>query len=506
MRAAFLPPPRLAPLRRARALHTPRCSATEIARRVRSGETTAESEVSASLARIAASDGEYRAFLSVSADIALSRAREVDALVRTGRDLPLAGVPVAVKDNLCVRGGLTTAGSRILDGFVSAYDATAVQKIQDAGAIVVGKTNMDEFGMGGSTENSAYYATRNPVDTARVPGGSSGGSAAAVAAGMVPVSLGSDTGGSIRLPAAYCGVVGLKPSYGRVSRHGLLAYASSLDTIGPLTRDVRDAALVLRVISGEDSMDATSAVASVPDYPARMRDNLRGMVLGVVADALDAADADVARRVREAVSVLEGLGARVVEVRLRGLDAALAAYYVLATSEASANLARYDGVRYGVRANAENAKEVYTRSRATALGAEVQRRILLGTYALSAGYADKYYRKALRVREFVREQYAEIFAQGVHALLSPVTPDTAFRLGEVVEQTTMYANDVMNVPASLAGLPAVSVPCGVVKGLPVGLQVVAPYLAEQVVLDVAAAYEGAVQAGRTGKVQAEVGA
>lgn len=485
------------PLRRhchTRRAQAPICSLSEIAQRVRSRESSAESEVLTCLSRIASQDDQIKSFLSVDGESAISRARQIDEVVYKGEDPgPLCGVPIAVKDNICVRNGVTTAGSRILDDFVSSYSATTVQRLEAAGAIIIGKTNLDEFGMGSSTENSAYFPTANPWDATRVPGGSSGGSAAAVSARLVPAALGSDTGGSIRLPASYCGVTGLKPSYGRVSRHGLLAYASSLDTIGPMTGSARDAALVLQAIAGTDAMDATCAPDSVPDYIRALSGDLKGVVVGVVEDALtDGVDSDVRAAVRAAVRTLESLGATTRPVALPSLDAATAAYYVLATSEASANLARYDGVRYGTRsADAQTAREVYTRSRADGLGQEVKKRIMLGTFALSSGYYEAYYRKAQRVRARVAADFGKLFNSGVDVLVSPVAPTPAFRLGEKTDdQVKMYLDDIMNVPASLSGLPALSVPCGFASGiLPVGLQIIGPYMREDVVLNVGHAFQ-----------------
>lgn len=472
--------------------NTPKCSLSNVAKRVLTQETTAEAQVSESLDKIIAHDDVYRAFISVDGEGALKRAREIDAAVGRGESPgPLAGVPIAVKDNICVRGSVTTAGSRILDGFVSSYSATVVNRLVKAGAVIVGKTNMDEFGMGSSTENSAFFATKNPANVEHVPGGSSGGSAAAVAADMVPVALGSDTGGSIRLPASYCGCVGFKPSYGRVSRNGLIAYASSLDTIGPLTKSVRETAEILQVIAGCDRMDATSADVPVCDYVGALRKRLDGVIIGVVEDAYDFVDEGVGSAMKCAVDRLRELGAETRTVSLKSMQAATAAYYVLATSEASANLARYDGIRYGTRASGvKTAREVYTSSRGEGLGDEVKRRIMLGTYALSSGYYDAYYEKAQGVRDSVRREFASIFEDGVQVLVKPVAPTTAFRIGEkVADQTKMYADDRLNVPASLAGLPACSVPCAEVEGLPVGLQVVGPYLGEKIVLGVAHAFQ-----------------
>jgi aspartyl-tRNA(Asn)/glutamyl-tRNA(Gln) amidotransferase subunit A len=404
---------------------------------------------------------------------------------------------------LCTAGVVTTGGSRILENYVPPYTATAVARIEAAGGVVIGKTNMDEFGMGSSTENSAYGVTRNPWDERRVPGGSSGGSAAAVAAGVCDFALGSDTGGSIRQPASFCGVTGLKPSYGRVSRHGLLAYASSLDTVGPITRTVEDAARVLQVIAGHDPMDATTITAPVEDYVGLLsgmggvQDRpLAGLTVGVVTETMsgDGVDADVVDAVRAAVEELRALGAAVRDVSLPRLLAATAAYYVLAPSEASANLARYDGVRYGVRDDtALNAKDLYTQSRGAGFGAEVKRRICVGTYALSTGYYDAYYLRAQRVRALVRNDYRAAFDAGVDVLVSPVAPTTAFLLGEKTKDpTTMYYGDVMTIPASLAGLPALSVPCGFCRnGMPVGLQIAGPYLDEATVLRVGHAFQKA---------------
>lgn len=485
------------PLRRkchTRSAQVPRCSLAQISNRVLSQTSSAESEVLSCLARISAHDQRIKSFISVDGDAALLRARSIDAAIARGENPgPLCGVPIAVKDNICVRGTVTTAASRILDGFASSFSATAVEMLEDAGAIVIGKTNLDEFGMGSSTENSAYLQTVNPWDHDHVPGGSSGGSAAAIAARLVPAALGTDTGGSIRLPASYCGITGLKPSYGRVSRHGLLAYASSLDTIGPMAESVHDVALLLNAMAGPCKMDATCAPNAVPDYTQSLRADLSGVVVGVVEDTLvDAVDSDVRQAVRAAIATLKDLGATLRSVSLPALDAATAAYYVLATSEASANLARYDGIRYGERtAEADNARDVIMRSRAAGLGDEVKRRIMLGTFALSSGYYDAFYGKAQRVRAHVKAGFQSLFSDGVDVLVSPVAPTAAFRLGEKIDdQVQMYLDDYMNVPASLAGLPALSVPCGFTAGsLPVGLQLIGPYLREDLVLGVGNAFQ-----------------
>jgi len=468
-------------------------------RRVQTGESSAEKEVADSLTRISETDDIYNAFISVDAEESLRKARKIDEKISRGEPCGrLAGVPIAVKDNICVKGWVTTGGSKILDGFVSSYSATVISRLEAEGGIIVGKTNMDEFGMGSSTENSAYFPTKNPRDISRVPGGSSGGSGAAVAANMVPVALGSDTGGSIRLPASYCGVTGFKPSYGRVSRHGLLAYASSLDTIGPICNNVQDAALIMEIISGCDKMDSTSANAPVPDFGG-LPDRLDGKVVGIIKESLfGACSEEVENAINHSIEVLKSLGATTKIVSLSSLEAATAAYYVLATSEASANLARYDGIRYGVRnMDADNAKDVYMKSRADNLGDEVKRRIMLGTYALSSGYYDAYYEKAEKVRAKMREQFRYLFAGDIDVLISPVAPTTAFELGDKMEdQTEMYKDDQMTVPASLAGLPALSMPCGYGNGeLPIGMQIIGPYLGEEAVLGVANAFEKALGGG-----------
>lgn len=408
---------------------------------------------------------------------------------------------IAVKDNICTRGIVTTAGSKILDGFVPPYTATAVQRLQDAGAVVIGKTNMDEFGMGSSTENSAYFPTYNPWDVSRVPGGSSGGSAAAVASGICAVALGTDTGGSVRQPASYCGVTGLRPSYGRVSRHGLLAYASSLDAIGPITRTVADAAKILQIIAGHDPKDATTVKAAVPDYSAAISGSnnvdLSQFTIGIVSETFGkGVDPEVSAAVREAVEDLRRLGASIRMVSLPRFASATAAHYVLAPSEASANLARYDGVRFGVRNEmANNATDLYAMSRAQGFGSEVKRRIMVGTFALSTGYYEAYYLRAQRVRKLVAMDYRQAFESGVDVLVSPVAPTTAFRIGEKMsDPVSMYLEDCMTIPASLAGLPALSVPCGMSsEGLPIGMQIVGPFLDEPTVLRIGHAFQCATK-------------
>lgn len=474
----------------------PRPSLTQLASDVRSRTVSATTLTEKSLARVAQIEPTVHSFLHVDAELALARAAAVDRRLAAGEDPgPLAGVPVAVKDNICTAGQQTTAASALLDGFVPAYSATAVSRLEAAGAVVLGKTNMDEFGMGSSTETSAYQNTRNPWDLSCVPGGSSGGSAAAVAAGEVSFALGSDTGGSIRQPAAYCGVTGIRPSYGRVSRHGLLAYASSLDTVGPICGSVADAALVLQTIAGRDHMDSTSVDAPVPGYAGHLMNqpDLNGYTIGVVEDALgDGVDSDVVKCVREAVETLRGLGAKVKSVSLPKLTNITAAYYVIAVSEASANLARYDGVRYGVRdTGAQNSSDMYARSRANGFGHEVKKRIMAGTYALSSGYYDAYYVRAQRVRTMVATSFEDMFKQGVDVLVSPVAPSPAFKIGAMVDDPiAMLLEDIMTIPASLAGLPALSVPCGFSSSrLPVGMQLMGPFLGEESVLQVGHAFQ-----------------
>ncbi len=466
----------------------------ELGERLRRGEVTSVEVTRAYLARIEAVDPLVKAYLTVTAESALRQAAEADARLRAGTPRgPLDGVPVAVKDVLCTRGIRTTCGSKILEGFVPPYDATAVARLLDAGAVLLGKLNMDEFAMGSSTENSAFFPTRNPWDLTRVPGGSSGGSAAAVAADLAAATLGTDTGGSIRQPAAFCGDVGLKPTYGRVSRYGLVAFGSSLDHIGPLARDVTDAALLLRAIAGADPRDATCLPAPVPDYAAALAQGVRGLRLGLPDEYfIEGMDPEVERAVRTAVDVLRGLGATVERVSLPATPHALATYYVIAPAEASSNLARYDGVKYGLRvAGARDLIEMSSRTRAAGFGAEVKRRIMLGTYVLSAGYYEAYYGRAQRVRTLVRRDFDAAFGR-VDLIVAPMTPNVAFEHGEKEDPLSMYLNDVFAVPADMTGLPAISVPCGFsVQGLPIGLQFIGKALDEAGVLRAAYAYEQA---------------
>ena len=410
---------------------------------------------------------------------------------------PLAGVPVAVKDNLATTELPTTCGSRLLEGYRSPFEATAVRRLRAAGAVVLGKTNLDEFAMGSSTEHSAFGPTLNPCDRTRVPGGSSGGSAAAVAAGYVDAALGSDTGGSIRQPAAFCGIVGIKPTYGRVSRYGLVAFASSLDQVGTLARRVREAALLLRVVSGHDPRDATSAPKAVPDFAAAAEWGVRGVVVGVPEEYVpDTLDPGVRALLDRAADTLREAGAEVRPVSLPHTDLAIPSYYVLNPAEASSNLARYDGVRYGVRRVGTDNRTMYESTRSNGFGAEVKRRILLGTYALSAGYYDRYYGAARRARRLVAEDFGAVFAAGVDLLLTPTTPGPAFRLGERLDDPIeMYLSDVYTVPANLAGLPAVSVPIGLTGGLPVGGQLLAPWWREETMIAAAAVVESLATTG-----------
>ena len=468
-------------------------TALAIAADVRSGRRTARDVLEEHLARVAEREPELNAFNLVLADAARRRADEVDAQVASGQDPgPLAGVPVALKDNLCTRGVPTTCSSRILEGWRPPYDATVVTRLREAGAVVVGKTNLDEFAMGSSTENSAFGPTRNPHDPSRVPGGSSGGSAAAVASGMAALALGSDTGGSIRQPAALCGVVGLKPTYGLVSRYGLVAFASSLDQIGPLASTVADAALALEVIAGHDPLDSTSIPGTAPLLPGALEAGVEGLRIGVVRELSEGVDPDVAERLDESVAALEGQGAKLEEASVPAAAVSLPAYYLIAPAEASSNLARYDGVRYGLRVDGSDAGSMMSATRAAGFGAEVKRRIMLGTYALSAGYYDAYYGQAQRVRTLVIRDFEAAYAR-FDLLLAPTSPSTAFALGaRTADPLAMYLSDVCTIPSNLAGHPAVSVPFGTgADGLPVGIQLLAPALGEATMLAAAAALERA---------------
>ncbi len=458
-------------------------------------ELSAEELTRSVLGRIEALDGEIGAYISVAADQALAAARRADEALSSGGAGPLTGIPLAVKDLICTRGVATTCASRILENFVPPYDAAVIEKLRQAGAVVVGKANMDEFAMGSTTENSGLQPTRNPWNAGHVPGGSSGGSAAAVAADMCLGALGSDTGGSIRQPASHCGVVGLKPTYGRVSRYGLVAFASSLDQIGPLAKSTRDCARLLGAISGHDRRDSTSVPEPVPDYETALDRNPGDLTVGIPVEFSlnDGLDPEVSAAVQAAVATIESLGFRCREVRLPHAQYAVAAYYVIAPSEASSNLARYDGVKYGFRDDGGgDLLEMYRRTRSRGFGAEVQRRIIIGTYCLSAGYYDAYYRKASQVRALIREDYTRAF-ESCDVILSPVAPTPAPAFGEIVDDPlTMYLSDIFTLSANLAGIPALSVPCGFSgAGLPIGLQLSAPHFGEQVLLQVAHRYEQA---------------
>jgi len=461
------------------------------------GTATATSLALSFFDAIQKQDGEIGAFLTLSKERALIKAAEIDELVKGGKPLPpLAGVPVAIKDVMVTRGVRTTAGSRILDNFVPPYDSTAVARLERAGAVVLGKLNCDEFAMGSSNENSAYHPVRNPRDTSRVPGGSSGGAAAAVAAGMAVATLGSDTGGSIRQPASFCGVVGMMPTYGRVSRYGLIAFASSLDHIGPLTHSVKDAALVLRTIAGRDPMDSTSADVPVPDYVVELEKPIKGLRVGVAKEYFgEGLDPEVRGSVEAAIDRLRDLGCEIVKVSLPHTEYAIPTYYIVATAEASANLSRFDGVRYGYRSKkTRSLLEMYQRTRDEAFGTEVKRRIMLGTYALSAGYYDAYYLKAQKVRALLTRDFDEAFRK-VDVIATPTSPTAAFRLGEKVnDPLAMYLADIYTVTADLAGIPGISVPCGQTKeNLPIGLQILGKHFDEATVLRLAQAYETGVR-------------
>jgi len=469
----------------------------EAAARLAAGETSAEALARAALERIAASEPALHSFITVTPELALAQARAADARRAAGQARgALDGIPLAIKDIINTKGVRTTAGSRILESFVSPYDATVARRLFEAGAVMVGKANCDEFAMGSSNENSAYGGTRNPWDLTRVPGGSSGGSAAAVAAGQCLGALGTDTGGSIRQPAAHCGIVGLKPTYGRVSRYGVVAYASSLDQVGPMARTVRDAAHLLDAIAGHDALDSTSVPHAVPGYAAGLAGDLSGLRLGLPKEYFVAGlSAEVGAAVRAAVRQLEALGATVDQVSLPHSEYAVATYYLIATAEASSNLARYDGTRYGLRVDrGAGLRDMYQETRAAGFGDEVKRRILLGTYALSAGYYDAYYLKAQQVRTLIRRDFERAFER-CDALVTPTTPTTAFRLGEkTTDPLAMYLSDIFTISVNLAGLPGISLPCGFdAQGLPIGLQIVGKPFDEPTVLRAAHAYEQATE-------------
>jgi aspartyl-tRNA(Asn)/glutamyl-tRNA(Gln) amidotransferase subunit A len=464
---------------------------TEQAAALRRGDYSATELTAAYLARIGARNDALNAFLTVTAEAAGQAAAAADAALASGSAGPLAGIPIAHKDIFCTDGVRTSCGSRMLDNFIAPYDATVVRRLAAAGAVMLGKTNMDEFAMGSSNETSFYGPVRNPWDRDRVPGGSSGGSAAAVAAGLCSAATGTDTGGSIRQPAALTGICGLKPTYGRVSRYGMVAFASSLDQAGPMARSVADMALLLQAMAGFDERDSTSIDRPVPDYSATLEAPLAGLRIGLPAEYFDAGlDAAVGDAVRAALAQLERLGAQLVDIGLPHTALSVPAYYVVAPAEASSNLARYDGVRYGYRAqNPVDLTDLYQRSRSEGFGAEVKRRILIGTYVLSAGYYDAYYLKAQRVRRLIREDFLTAFGR-VDVIAAPTTPQPAFRLGEKQnDPVAMYLSDIYTIAANLAGLPALSIPCGLVQGLPVGLQLIGRDFDEARLLNVAHRYQ-----------------
>ncbi|HWP57420.1 MAG TPA: Asp-tRNA(Asn)/Glu-tRNA(Gln) amidotransferase subunit GatA [Candidatus Acidoferrales bacterium] len=468
----------------------------ELHDRLKRREVSARELAQSVFERIDQTEERLNCYITLCRESALAEAAAADLRFASRERInPLLGIPIAIKDIFLTAGVRTTCASRILANFIPPYDATAVMKLKEAGAVIVGKTNMDEFAMGSSTENSAFAVTRNPWNLERVPGGSSGGSAAAVAAGQCAAALGTDTGGSIRQPAAFCGIVGLKPTYGRVSRYGVIAFASSLDQVGPLTKDVRDCALLLQALAGHDPADSTSVRAAVPDYSAALDGDARGLRVGVPREYfVSGMEPDVEAAVRAACGALERLGMPVEEVSLPHTEYAVATYYLIATAEASSNLARYDGMRYGLRARAADLADTYIKSRATGFGPEVKRRIMLGTYALSAGYYDAYYLKAQKVRALIKNDFAEAFKR-CDVIVTPTSPTTAFPVGaKIADPLQMYLSDIFTISANLAGLPAMSIPCGFdARGLPVGLQMIARHFDESTILRVAHAYEQATE-------------
>lgn len=462
-------------------------------------EFSAKEFISSVFSRIKQVDDKINAFITLTEETALARAEEIDKKRAMAEEVPpMAGLPVALKDNLCTEGVKTTCASRTLEDFVSPYDATVVKKLKDAGYIIIGKTNLDEFAMGSSTENSAFFVTKNPWDLSKVPGGSSGGSAAAVASAQVPLALGSDTGGSIRQPAAFCGVAGLKPTYGRVSRYGLVAYASSFDQIGPITRCVEDAAEVMNVISGHDKMDSTSANLTPSDFTSYLDGNITGMMMCIPREYFQVGvKSEIRNVVNNAISKLDGNGAVVEEASMPTTEYALSAYYLIAPAEASSNLARFDGVRYGKRYSNETLKSLYYETRNQGFGEEVKRRIMLGNYALSSGYYDEYYLKGQKVRTLIKREFETIF-NDYDVLITPVTPGLPFNIGERVDDpASMYLNDICTVPANMAGLPAITVPCGFAEGSPVGIQVIGRPFEEGKVIRVAKALESILDISST---------
>jgi aspartyl-tRNA(Asn)/glutamyl-tRNA(Gln) amidotransferase subunit A len=475
-----------------RGLELNRLTIHELQERLRSGTLTSAEITESVYRRIASVEERVHAYITLTEESATLQARAADRRIQEGTGGPLTGIPIALKDVLCTQGVRTTCGSRILENFTPPYDATVVRKLKDAGAVFVGKTNMDEFAMGSSTETSRFGITRNPWDLERIPGGSSGGSAAAVAADECIASLGSDTGGSIRQPAALCGVVGLKPTYGRVSRFGLVAFASSLDQIGPITKDAEDCAIMMNVISGHDTSDSTSVPAEVPDYRECISRDIKGWTVGIPREYfVEGVDPEIRASIDAVIKTLEGCGARCRDISLPHTEYCVAAYYIIAPSEASSNLARYDGVRYGFReADGENLLDMYKKTRSSGFGAEVKRRIMIGTYSLSSGYYDAYYKKASQVRALIRDDFDRALTK-CDVLLTPATPTPAFRIGEKMDDPLqMYLYDIFTLSANLAGIPGISVPCGYTKGgLPLGVQFMAGHFEEGKLLQIASAYE-----------------
>ena len=467
-------------------------SATELAKKIKAGEITSEEAAKASLAQIAKEDQKIRAYLTVDEEKVLARAKEVDNGIRSGKYTgPLAGVPIAVKDNICTKDMRTTCASKILENFVPFYDATAVTRITDAGMVILGKTNMDEFAMGSTTETSAFAVTKNPWDTEHVPGGSSGGSCAAVAAGECFAALGSDTGGSIRQPSSYCGVTGIKPTYGTVSRFGLIAFGSSLDQIGPFAPTVKENALLLKVIASEDAKDSTSAPVRVADFTSKIGQDIKGMKIALPKEYLgEGIDPEVKETILNAAKHFEKLGATVEEVSLPHSKYGVAVYYIIASSEASSNLQRFDGIRYGFRAeDAKNLDDIYVNTRSQGFGDEVKRRIMLGTFSLSSGYYDAYYKKAGQVRTLIIQDFEKVFAD-YDLILGPTAPSVAFDLDSLNhDPVAMYLADLLTIPVNLAGLPGISIPAGFAQGLPVGLQLIGPKYSEETIYQAAAAFE-----------------
>ncbi|MGO9452061.1 MAG: Asp-tRNA(Asn)/Glu-tRNA(Gln) amidotransferase subunit GatA [Candidatus Binataceae bacterium] len=461
-----------------------RLTISEAAERLRRREISAVDLTRACFERIAAVDGKLNAFITVTEKQALEQAAEADRRIAAGNSPALCGIPLAIKDIYCTRGVRTTCASKILENFVPPFDATTIAKLRAEGAVFVGKTNLDEFAMGSSTENSAFGPTKNPHDLTRVAGGSSGGSAAAVAADECLASLGTDTGGSIREPASFCGVVGIKPTYSRVSRYGVIAYASSLDQVGPFTKSVRDAAIMLRILAGADPRDSTCSARPVPDYERSLTGDVKGLRIGVPKEYfVEGMQPDVEQAVRAALTQYESMGAKTVEISLPHTSYAVACYYVVATAEASSNLTRYDGIRYGLRASAEDNIELNERTREEGFGAEVKRRIMLGTFALSAGYYDAYYLKAMKVRTLIRRDFEQAFGK-CDIIVTPVAPTTAFRLGEKMDDPlTMYLSDIFTISVNLAGLPGLVLPCGYdANNLPIGMQIIGPQFSEEAML------------------------